>query len=317
MSTPPLPAGYALDQPQAMPPLPAGYKLDSANTTSTPTEQPGILDREIPLTSYGNATLSGLQSVGRGVRDAVQGVGQMVMHPIDTAKGIAQLPAQAAQVPAAVSDINQSPDPTGTYAKVAQETAGQGAGQALVALGTEGLVKGASAAKNALPSTARAGAAFRDLKATVGDVPINTAKVGDSALELYEQAQRGATMPTAVNKLIRRMTAPDAEPLTYTEAKDFQSNISNLSVNEKLSLKPNQVRLVGKLNADLKAALEDAADTQGKGQQFVQAMHEYRNAMRLRGFTDEAINNAWKLALKGAGVYGAAKLIGLETAPDH
>ena len=37
---------------------------------------PGILDREIPLTSYGNATLSGMQSIGRGVRAAVQGIGQ-------------------------------------------------------------------------------------------------------------------------------------------------------------------------------------------------------------------------------------------------
>lgn len=37
MSTPPLPAGYALDQPSGPPPLPAGYQLDSAATPSVPT----------------------------------------------------------------------------------------------------------------------------------------------------------------------------------------------------------------------------------------------------------------------------------------
>src|SRR5262245_36275707 len=36
-------------------------------------EQPGWLDREIPLTSYGAATESGVQSIARGVRGAIKG----------------------------------------------------------------------------------------------------------------------------------------------------------------------------------------------------------------------------------------------------
>lgn len=97
----------------------------------------GFLDREIPLTSYGNATLQGLQTIGRGTRDAAIGIGRMVAHPIDTAKSMAELPSQAADVPAAIKDINASPDPTGTYAKVAQETAGQGAGQAILGIAAD------------------------------------------------------------------------------------------------------------------------------------------------------------------------------------
>lgn len=91
------------------------------------------------LNSYGDATLEGLDAVGRGAQGAVQGVYNLVRHPIDSAKAIASLPSQAAQVPSAVSDINQSSDPTGTYANAAKDTAGQAAGQTLLAVGTEGL----------------------------------------------------------------------------------------------------------------------------------------------------------------------------------
>lgn len=132
----------------------SGNPFDSLPDVAS--KQPGFLDRDIPLTDHWNATLSGIQSIGRGVRDAATGAYQMVRHPIDTtvatAKGVANLPNQVSQVPATIRDINQSPDPTGTYAKVAQDTAGQGAGQALLALGTEGLVKGAPAAVNAAKS---------------------------------------------------------------------------------------------------------------------------------------------------------------------
>ena len=41
------------------------------------------------------------------------------------------------QAPGAIHDINQSPDPTGTYLKVAGDTAAQGAGQTLAAIATE------------------------------------------------------------------------------------------------------------------------------------------------------------------------------------
>jgi hypothetical protein len=189
----------------------------------------------------------------------------------------------------------------------------------LVALGAgEALGHGIGLAKDALPSARRAGQAFQDIKAAAGNVPIDTAKVGNSALDLYTQSQRGATLPPAVNKLVRRLSAPDSPPMTYAEAKDFQSNISNLSANEKMNLKPNQVRLVGQLNADLKASLADAADTVGKGQQFKQAMVEYHNAMKLKGYSDEAINAAWKAAIGAAGVYGAAKVFGMANeAPGH
>ena len=143
------------------------YEKPAAATTEKK-EEPGVIDRaldkEIPLSGpWYNPTLSGLQSIGRGVRGAVEGGYQTLRHPIDTATGMArsigEIPSTLKEIPGAIRDINASPDPLGHYAKAAQETAGQGAGQALVALGTEGLIKGAPAiarvAKPAVASAAR------------------------------------------------------------------------------------------------------------------------------------------------------------------
>lgn len=166
----------------------------------------------------------------------------------------------------------------------------------------------AKKAASYLPSAARAGQALQEVKSVAGEVPIDTAKAGNSALELYTQSQRGATLPKVVNNLVRRLTAPEGAPITYAEAKDFQSNISSLSANEKMNLKPNTVRLLGQLNADLKDALESAADTEGKGQQFANAMKEYHSAMKLRGYSEAAISHAWKVALGYLGAKEVANI---------
>ena len=153
-----------------------------------------------------------------------------------------------------------------------------------------------------------AGQSLQDVKTVAGNVPIKTGKVGDAALDLYEQSQRGAVLPKSVRQLVMRLTDPEGEPLTYGEAKDFQSNISRLSANERMNLNANTARLVGQLNGSLKEALTDAADTVGKGEQFVQAMKDYHSAMTIKGMTEAAKAELWKIALGAAGVYGAKKI---------
>jgi microcystin-dependent protein len=108
-------------------------------SSGTDQEQPGWLDKTIPLDSYAHATESGLQSLGRGARGTWQGITNLVTHPIDTIESLGEIPSQVAQLPDAIHDINQSNDPAGFYAKAAQETAGQGAPQAALAAATEGL----------------------------------------------------------------------------------------------------------------------------------------------------------------------------------
>jgi hypothetical protein len=100
---------------------------------------------------------------------------------------------------------------------------------------------------------------------------------------------------------------PKGDPITYGEAKDFQSNISSLSADEKMSLKPNTKRLLGQLNQDLKGSLEDAADTVGKGDQFADAMKEYHDAMTIKGMTDTAKEMAIKTIMTGLGLSALKK----------
>lgn len=126
------------------------------NEQAQPAEQPGWLDREIPLTSHWNATLQGLQNIARGGKQALVGAydagklptnkeewaiflagGPPALMSYRTGKGLVDTGKQAAEVPAAIHDINQSADPLGTYGQVAGRTAGEGAGQAIVALATE------------------------------------------------------------------------------------------------------------------------------------------------------------------------------------
>jgi hypothetical protein len=144
-------------------PVPSGAVLQDIQQSQP--DQPGWLDKEIPLDSYTHATESGLQSIGRGVRGSVQGTMNLLdpRPKDDTEQGVSAAGPGALQVyrilrslghtatdagylAGAIHDINQSPDPLGTYAKVAQETSGEGAGQALTALATEGATRAIPAA---------------------------------------------------------------------------------------------------------------------------------------------------------------------------
>ena len=133
----------------------------------------GSMSNDIPLTSYGAATRRGVNQVVNGTVDAAKGVVAPIQDAITHApetmaehgaaavggpvglaifrqlKGLGHSAKDATQIVGAIHDINHSKDPLGTYAKVAEDTAGQGAGQALAGLAAEGatrLPEGATAA---------------------------------------------------------------------------------------------------------------------------------------------------------------------------
>lgn len=164
-----------------------------------------------------------------------------------------------------------------------------------------------------IPSASKAASALGEVKAAAGEIPIDMEKPGNTALQIYEQSQRGATLPKVVRDFIKRAVTPESDPITYAEAKDFQSNVSALSADERMKLKPNTKRLLGQLNVDLKGSLEDAADTVGKGEQFTQAMKEYHHAMIIKNLTDTAKEAAWKAAVAGIVGYTGYKLFKVAT----
>lgn len=285
---------------------------------------------EIPETSYGEATWGAVKNLGKDtvgavkgaakmldprpqdpdekdIQQGVGGTGAMLIHRM--VKGLGDTAIKAEEIPAAIHDINQSADPMGTYAKILQKTASEGAGQAVTALATEGAIKAPGAIKSALPSAERAGQALEEVKAAAGDVPLAGGKLGkmsDTVGEIMKQDERGAPAPAAVKQLAKRLES--GEPLTYEEAKDFQSNISALSAQEKMGMSANTKRLVGQLNQDMKGALQDAAATKNAGAKFSDAMKEYHKAMKVSEMTDEAK----ALAIKGAlaASFGAAGTAG-------
>ena len=117
-----------------------------------------------------------MNDVAQGTKDAIKGVYDSVAKPPQDAgeigvfllggppalqtyrmlRGLGHTASDATHVAAAIHDINQSPDPLGTYANAAEKTAAQGAGQALVAIGTEGAAKAAPAIADAGASAVRA-----------------------------------------------------------------------------------------------------------------------------------------------------------------
>lgn len=160
--------------------LTASAAKQPSNTTQPSSDTWSNWSPTQALTSYGAATRSAIGGLASDTVDAVKGaanflkptpqsddektafdvagLGGMYAHRIyDGLKGVKANPIEIAS---AIHDINSSKDPTGTYLKIAQKTASQGAGQALTALATEGVVK-------ALPVAADAASGVKNLATDV------------------------------------------------------------------------------------------------------------------------------------------------------
>lgn len=138
---------------------------EQGNPVQTAPAQKETDPDEIPETSYGAATWGAIKNLGKDTLGAVKGAAKSLdPRPQDPGEqgafdasgiggmlvyralnGLGETAMQAHDIPAAIHDINNSADPVGTYAKIIQKTASQGAGQAGLAIATEGLAKGAGA----------------------------------------------------------------------------------------------------------------------------------------------------------------------------
>lgn len=171
--------------------------------------------------------------------------------------------------------------------------------------GAAGLVK---AGVRALPSAARAGQKFQSVMAAAKDIPIDVAGPGNVALRIGELAERGASMPKAVNDFLKYATNPQKPPMDYKVARDFASNIGRLSAKEVSRLNPVMQKHVADLSVALNESIVKAAQAAGKADEYVAAMNEYRKAMQLRDFVKKAIPIA---AAGGAASYAANKVRGM------
>lgn len=198
---------------------------------------------------------------------------------------------------------------------------GHAAAPLAVAAATEGLARGvpavAAAAKDALPSArlANAGEAFQAVSKVAGKhtVPV-TSGLSDSLLQYQQLVDAGGSRSLAVSKLLNRVTDPTKGPLTYDEARLFQSNISRLSADEAQRLTPVMKRQVGQIASELNGAVENTAASTGQLAKFQSAMKEYSAAKTLEARMEVLKKYGIKAGLAALG--GGAAAAGAKLAYD-
>lgn len=240
-------------------------------------------------TPPGTPVQAGLKGAAAGAVDLAQGVtgaaGRTVMGAVDlgnTMRGALGMP-QVQPKPGVREAVTQVPDTFSGQTGRALET-----GAELAAGG----IPGGAAVADALPSTARAKQGFQAVMSAAREVPVELGGkggVGDVALRIKDLADRGGSLPKAVNDLLKYATDPKKPALTYEVARDFASNISRLSVNEITKLTPVMQREVAELRVVLNKAVGQAAGLAGKGQEYANAMNEYARAMRARQFLGDTL----------------------------
>jgi hypothetical protein len=158
---------------------------------------------------------------------------------------------------------------------------------------------GAGAAADAVPSTARAGEIFESLNKDLAQHPVPLNATLKPLQRITEIGERGGTLPAAVNKLLQRSQSPIE--MTFPEARDYQSSLSDLSATDKMAMGGRVSGGLKQLSKALYSDIQDAADQAGRGDDYAQGMKEYRQGSGLK----DSAKAAGKLALKGAGAYGA------------
>jgi len=175
-----------------------------------------------------------------------------------------------------------------------------GAAQAATMPGMVLAPEGAEAAAGAIPSTARAGQKLEEVLGAARDVPINATGPVQEAFRGKEIASRGGSLPKILRDFTRRTSSPEAEPITYKEARDFYTN-ARLAMTEYLQTKPNMWRQVTIFKNALGEALQEAAAAAGKGAEYKSAMAEYRRAKTLQKLAAAAGALGIKMGGLGAG----------------
>ena len=148
---------------------------------------------------------------------------------------------------------------------------------------------------NAIPTRAKAGAIFEDLNQKLANQPVNLTQSTPPLNQLEKIGNAGPGVPTTVGKLLDRSRT--MFPMNYPEARLFQENLSNPSIVEKQGIGGSMKGGIKQLNKAYFNDIQDAANTQGLGEDYQNAMTMNRRANQL--------NHAFKTAGKfGAGALG-------------
>ena len=156
-----------------------------------------------------------------------------------------------------------------------------------------------------LPSTlkSKAGSALANFVQQFSRVPIDHSAPANIALEAYDASQAGATLPKVFRNFLTRLSAPDAAPMTVSEARRFASAASSQSIKEVTAQNANMQRLVGQFAGAMHGAIGDATNPG----QYQQLLRDYSNAAALGNQAQAVKQYLPKLAAAaGLGAAGAA-----------
>jgi uncharacterized protein YcfJ len=160
----------------------------------------------------------------------------------------------------------------------------------------------------AIPLKSRAGKLLASVSEKAGNVPVDLDRSAEHLLRTKELADAGGSMPMSINKMLRRVTDPSKGPLTYSEARDFYSNITRLSADEMDRLTPVMKAQVGKVAAALKDDIGQAAAKVNKAADYYAGIREYAKAAQLQRAGERISKQLLKMAAVAAGAEGAYQL---------
>lgn len=283
---------------------------EMAKALSSLTDAPDV--KTDPQRSWLDTAKDVAIGVGKGAASTVASLGEaagQIRSPFNPLAGklsdaVDQLYGKPGLSKAAFAAADEATTATNTPQRVGKVL--EGAAELALPVGA-----GAKAAVEAIPSTARAGAAFKDVMGAARAIPVNTEAPGQVGLRIMQLAERGGgSLPRPVSQFLQRITHPDKAPIAYEEARDFASGISRLSANEFQRMTPAVAREVAGLRVTLNKAVAEAASKAGKGAEYSQAMKEYAKAMKLKTAIDDIAGAAKKavpygLATGAVGAVGA------------
>ncbi len=264
-------------------------KNDAYVKANTPAPTPGI------LSSFANAT---------GIPDLIQSIGEqhqrMQTQPMwDTIKDEASM----------MNPVNLIKGVVGQTVKTGK-TVGNQLAEGNYS-GAAGSVAGAIApilipeAIDRLPSTARAGRNFETVRQAVGNAPVNTPPILQTAQEgldvLKNRTGSGNAMLEHILKTGGADKAPLYDPIPFDVSREMQSGLGERSVMDRLFSTPSKTKVMAKTAGELAKANDAAAESAGVGPLYRDAMSEYKNAARLKSLGKKA-------AVVGIGAAGGGAL---------
>ena len=185
------------------------------------------------------------------------------------------------------------------------------------ALSEEGLLsdaasKAADMSSRVIVSRKAAGAALGEINDAIGDNPVAVDDAAEIANDILDKQDTGAKLGGLRKTLVQfmsRATDPN-DPLTFSEARDFEQNFNQLTPAQKMNLGAGVKPLLANLRGSLRQSIEDAADAGGQGDKFRAAMRSYRVAAQgekgfesVKGSLGGAILKGVAREAGGAGLY--------------